>query len=128
VNVTISSCLAQDVIDFQKAIKGPKIEYFGSRTYGGGVESVWIIFELQNPAKTLKHYSRYFPEDRMLYYHIPLGDELELLDQKAAFKAIALTMQAVLKKSFKKVKGLDFDSGVFEADLMAYIGERIGVS
>jgi len=64
----------------------------------------------------------------MLYYHIVLADELELLDQKAAFKAIALTMQTVLKKSFKKVKGLDFNSGLFEADLMAYIGERIGVS
>jgi hypothetical protein len=126
VNVTITSCLAQDVVDFQKAIKGPHIEYFRTRTYGGGVEAVWIIFELQTPAKTLKHYSRYFPEDRMLYYHIPLADELELLDQKAAFKAIALTMQAVLKKSFKKVKGLDFNSGAFEADFMAYIGERIG--
>jgi hypothetical protein len=125
VNVTISSCLAQDVVDFQKAIEGPHIEYFRSRAYGGGVEAVWIIFELQNPAKTLKHYSRYFPEDRMLYYHIPLADELELLDQKAAFKAIAITLQAVLKKSFKKVKGQDFNSSLFEADLMAYIGERI---
>ncbi len=89
---------------------------------------MWIIFQTQNPAKTIKHYSRYFPEEHQLYYHIVLGDELELLDQKAAFKAIALTMQAVLKKSFKKVKGLDFNSGVFETDLMAYIGERIGVT
>jgi hypothetical protein len=128
VNVTVSSCkaLEQDVIDFEKAIGGPKIEYFCSRTYGGGVESVWIFFQTQNPAKTIKHYSRYFPEERQLYYHIVLADELELLDQKAAFKAIALTMQAVLKKSFKKVKGQDFNSSLFEADLMAYIGERTG--
>ena len=34
-------------------------------------------------------------------------------------------MQTVLKKSFKKVKGEDFKGGLFEADLMAYISERI---
>ena len=128
--VSISSCkaLEQDVIDFEKAIGGPKIEYFQSRDYGIGVEWVGIIFETQNPAKTLKHHSRYFPEEHLLYYHIVLADELELPDKRAAFKAMALTIQTVLRKSFKKVKALDFDSGLFEADLMAYIESRIRVS
>ena len=34
-------------------------------------------------------------------------------------------MQAVLKKSFKKIKGEDFDSSLFETELMAYLAERI---
>ena len=87
-----------------------------------------IIFELQNPRKTLKHHTRYFPEEQLLYYHIVLADELELPNKADVFKAIAITLQATLRKSFKKVKGQDFDSSLFEADLMAYIGERIGVN
>ena len=79
-NVIISSCKAFHgcVIEFEKAVLGPKIKYFQSRTYGNSVESLTIIFELQNPKRTLRHHSRYFHEERQLYYHIVLADELEL--------------------------------------------------
>jgi len=126
-NVTISSCKAFHgcVIEFEKAILGPKIEYFQSRSYGSSIESLMIVFELQNPKRTLRHHSRFFREERHLYYHIVLADELELESDLLRFRAIAVTMQAVLKKSFKKIKGEDFDSSLFETELMAYLAERI---
>jgi hypothetical protein len=126
-NLSISSDKAfhDSTIAFVRAIGGPKIEHFLARSYGSPVNMVAITLEIQNPKRTLRHHTRFFEEQRCLYYHVVLADELELGDRRSIFEAIATTMQSVLKKSFRKFKVEGFDCIAFEADLMAYIHESI---
>src|SRR5260370_1399315 len=114
------------VYAFLQAIRGPKIEHFRSRTYGSSIQMVAFELGLQNPQRTLRHRTRYFKESRCLYYHIVLADELELGDERCVLEAIVATLQKVLRKSFRKIKGEDFDSSRFEAELIEFLRERIG--
>ena len=129
-NLSISSDKAfhDSTIAFVRAIGGPKIEHFLSRSYGSSVDMGAIILEIKNPKRTLRHHARFFEEQRCLYYHVVLADELELADKRRIFEAIATTLQSVLKKSFRKFKVEGFDCIAFEADLMAYIHESIAGS
>jgi hypothetical protein len=111
--------------EFEKVIHGPKIESFRERSYGDALQMVCVILETQNPQRTLRHHTRYFPEQHCLYCHVVLSEELEQEDERSVFEAIASTIQTVLRKLFRKAKGEDFDSSRFEADLMQYLDECI---
>jgi hypothetical protein len=110
---------------FEQAIHGPGIDVFRERSYGSAVQMVSFILETQNPQCTLRHHTRYFPDEHLLYHHIVLAEELERDDDKSVFEAIAATIQAVLRKSLRKVKNADFESSRFEADLMQCLHECI---
>jgi len=124
-SISSDKAFHDNTIGFVRAIGGPKIEHFLSRSYGGPVDMAAIILEIQNPKRTLRHHTRFFEEQRCLYYHVVLANELELADKRSIFEAIATTIQSVLKKSFRKFKVEGFDCVAFEADLMAYIHENI---
>ena len=126
-NISISSdkALHDATHAFVRAIRGPKIERFLSRTYGTSVDMVAIILELQNPKRTLRHHTRFFKEQRCLYYHVVLSDELELGEERQMFEAIAATILAVLQKSYRKIAGEDFDGSTFQAELTAYFQDCI---
>jgi hypothetical protein len=127
VRVSISSDKAfhARTIAFERAIHGPKIDFFRDRCYGSAVDMVAIILELQTPNGTLNQHSRFFKEQQCLYCHAVVCDELELPDEQATFQAISATLESVLRKSFRKLKGEDFDCSSFERDLMAYLRESI---
>jgi hypothetical protein len=123
---SISACKAPHwrVKAFEAAIRGPGLRYFESRSYGKAVGMLSIILETQNPAKTLRHHTRYFPKDRWFYCHFILEDQaVEVDPDAAAFQAMASTIVEALTKSLRKIKKEDFDATSFVLDLAAYFDE-----
>jgi hypothetical protein len=130
-NLSISACKAPHwrANAFESAIHGPKLTQFHSRSYGSAVDTFSIILETQTPTKTLRHYTRYHPEDRWFYCHFVLDDDaLEAATDSAAFHAIASTILAALKKSLRKLKNKDFNAELFQSDLSAYFDQIISTN
>jgi hypothetical protein len=127
-NLSVSACKASHcrANEFERAIHGPKLEQFCSRSYGSAVDTLSIILETQSPAKTLKHYTRYHPEERWFYCHFVLEDAaLDAPSKKASFQAMATTIFEALKKSLRKLKKEDFNAALFEAEFSAYLDQCI---
>ena len=123
-NVSISAdkALHDLTLRFIEVISGPKIESFRTQAFGAAVGTVSVILELQNPEATLKHHTRFFPEQRWIYCHAVLDGEL---DSENPLRAIADTIHAVLTRAFRKAKGADFDSSAFLNTLAAYLETKI---
>jgi len=126
-NVSISAdkALHDLTLEFVEVISGPKIESFHSRNFGPAISTVSVMLELQNPEATLKHHTRFFPEQHWIYCHAVLDVEL---DSEQPRRAIATTIQSVLAKAFRKAKGVDFDSAAFLNELGEYLTTRIAGS
>jgi hypothetical protein len=125
VSISADKALHDLTLEFVKVIAGPKIESFRMQSFGPAISTVSVILELQNPEATLKHHTRFFPEQQWIYCHAVLDAEL---DSEQPRRAIAETVQMVLAKAFRKAKGADFDSSAFLNELDEYLATRIAGS
>jgi hypothetical protein len=122
--LAINGALYGSIVDFGKAIEGPKIESFESKYYGSGVELLYIELALQNEKGTNRDFSTYRSEHAWAQFSIVMGSGIDSDEEVAAFRSIASRMYDGLEKGFKRRKIPDFDYVSFLKDLRAYVASK----
>ena len=75
--LAINGALYGSIVDFGKAIEGPKIQSFESKYYGSGVELLYIELALQNEKGTNRDFSTYRSEHAWAQFNIVMGSGID---------------------------------------------------
>jgi hypothetical protein len=109
---------------FEKAIEGPKIKFFESRSYGAGLDHLLVELSLRDEMAPKRNFTMYRSDPGRAQFCLLLGPEIKAIKEVEAFHIIARQMFDGLERGFKTKKIPDFEYAAFLSDLKAYVSEK----